>query len=65
LWWGSGSTYSFRELFRYTYLTRGRYRVVRRSLEDSLKLASLARELAQVYLEVVVWGERRVLRLRS
>jgi hypothetical protein len=65
LWWGLGSTYSFRELFRYTYLTRGRYRVVRRSLEDSLKLASLARELAQVYLEVVVWGERRVLRLRS
>ena len=65
MWWGSGSTYSFRELFRYTYLTRGRYRVVRRSLEDSLKLASLARELAQVYLEVVVWGERRVLRLRS
>jgi hypothetical protein len=60
-----GSTYSFKELFRYTYLTRGRYRVVRRSLEDSLKLASLARELAQVYLEVVVWGERRVLRLRS
>ncbi|MCC6047121.1 MAG: hypothetical protein LM571_02910 [Desulfurococcaceae archaeon] len=65
MWWGSGSTYSFRELFRYTYLTRGRYRVVRRSLEDSLKLASLARELAQVYLEVVEWGERRVLRLRS
>jgi hypothetical protein len=65
LWWGSGSTYSFRELFRYTYLTRGRYRVVRRSLEDSLKLASLARELAQAYLEVVEWGERRVLRLRS
>jgi hypothetical protein len=60
-----GSTYSFRELFRYTYLTRGRYRVVRRSLEDSLKLASLARELAQAYLEVVEWGERRVLRLRS
>jgi hypothetical protein len=62
---GLGSTYSFRELFRYTYLTRGRYRVVRRSLEDSLKLASLARELAQAYLEVVEWGERRVLRLRS
>ena len=60
-----GSTYSSRELFRYTYLTRGRYRVVRRSLEDSLKLASLARELAQAYLEVVEWGERRVLRLRS
>jgi hypothetical protein len=38
---------------------------VRRSLEDSLKLASLARELAQAYLEVVEWGERRVLRLRS
>ena len=65
MWWGLGSTCSFRELFRYTYLTRGRHRVVRRSLEDSLKLASLARELAQAYLEVVEWGERRVLRLRS
>jgi len=33
-------------------------------LEESLKLSSLARELVQVYLEVVEWGERRVLRLR-
>lgn len=55
---------SFRELFRYAYLTRGRYRRVRRELGESLKLSSLARELVQAYLEVVEWGERRVLRLR-
>lgn len=55
-----------REVFKAVYLTRGRYRTVRRSIEDSLKLAALAREFAGAYLGVVEWSsERRVLVLKE
>lgn len=54
-----------RDAFRITYLSRGRFRTTRRDLRSSLKLASLAKELSNAYLEVVEWrGWRRVLALR-
>jgi len=56
----------FREIFKIIYSTRGRFRTTRRSIEDSLRLARLARELVNAYVEVVEWcGERRVLKLRK
>jgi len=55
---------SWIKIYRYVYTSRGRFRRVRRSLEDSVKLAYLSRELAMAYLEVVEWGEKRVLKLK-
>ena len=55
----------FREIFKIVYSTRGRFRTTRR-IEDSLRLARLARELVNAYIEVIEWcGERRVLRLKK
>lgn len=56
----------FRELFKYSYSVRGRYRVSRRSVEDLIKLARIGRELAQVYLEVIEWsGWKRTLMVKT
>jgi hypothetical protein len=56
----------FREVFKLTYIIRGRFRTTKRSIEETLRLARLARELLETYLEVVVWeGEKRVLKLRK
>jgi hypothetical protein len=35
-----------------------------RDLRDVLRLAVLARELVSTYIDVIEWGESRVLRLR-
>ncbi|MEM1533197.1 MAG: hypothetical protein QW521_05300 [Desulfurococcaceae archaeon] len=54
-----------RDAFRIVYLSRGRFRTTKRDLHSSLKLAGLAKELSNAYLEVVEWqGWRRVLALR-
>jgi len=56
----------YREAFRLAAkLREGSPRTSRRSIEDVLKLAELAREAVGRYLEVVQWSqEERVLRLR-
>ncbi len=55
-----------RDAFRVVYLSRGRHRTTRRDLSSSLKLASLAKELSNAYLEVIEWqGWRRALALRT
>ncbi len=56
----------FRDAYKLVYLLRQRdkYRVSSRSLDDVLRLATLAKELVSTYIEVVEWGEVRVLRLR-
>jgi len=54
----------FRRAYKTVYLSRGRYRTTRRDLSESLKLASLVKELIPSYLGVVEWSrERRVLRI--
>jgi len=57
---------SYREAFKLAAkLREGSPRTSRRSIEDVLKLAKLAREAAERYLEVIQWGwGKRVLRLR-
>jgi hypothetical protein len=53
-----------RTLFALSYTSRPRYRSTRRSLEDSLRLALLAREASRMYLEVIAWEKgRRIVRL--
>jgi|GEM_PF-2803636 len=55
-----------RELLKASLTLRGRHRKTSRSLKDSLRLATLAREGFSTYLEVVeVCKEGRVLRLRK
>ena len=56
----------FRDAYKLVYLIRQRdkCRVSSRSLNDVLRLATLARELVNTYVEVVEWGEVRILRLR-
>jgi len=55
----------FRRAFKVVYTSRGRYRTTRRSVEETIKLARLARELVEAYLEVVSWrGGERVLKLK-
>ena len=57
---------SFREIFKIVYSTRGRFRTTRRSIKDSLRLAHLAKELVNTYIEVIEWcGEKRVLKLKK
>jgi hypothetical protein len=54
-----------RRAFKVIYTSRDRYRTTRRSVEETIKLARLARELVEAYLEVVSWrGEERVLKLK-
>jgi len=54
-----------REVFKIIYTSRGRFRTTKRSVEEALRLARLARELSEAYFEVVKWeGERRVLKLK-
>ncbi|MEM2021365.1 MAG: hypothetical protein QXP80_03960 [Zestosphaera sp.] len=55
-----------RDAFKIVYLSRERFRTTRRDLDASLRLASLAKELSSLYLEVVEWqGWRRVLALKT
>ncbi len=56
----------FRDAYKLVYLIRqrDRYRVSSRDLRDVLRLAALARELVSTYIDVIEWGESRVLRLR-
>jgi len=55
-----------RDIFKLIYTRRGRFRTTRRSIEESTRLAAMARELSQVYLEVVEWGrEERILKLKK
>jgi len=52
----------FRVVYRFSYLSRGRYRTTRRGVGDSVRLGLIARELARYYLRVVCWsGFDRVL----
>jgi len=57
---------SYREAFKVAAkLREGSPRTSRRSIADVLRLAELAREAAERYLEVVRWDRgERVLRLR-
>jgi hypothetical protein len=56
----------FRDAYKLVYLIRqrDRYRVSSRDLRDVLRLAALARELVGTYIDVIEWGDSRVLRLR-
>jgi hypothetical protein len=56
----------FRDAYKLVYLIRqrDRCRVSSRDLRDVLRLAALARELVSTYIDVIEWGESRVLRLR-
>jgi hypothetical protein len=56
----------FRDAYKLVYLIRqrDRYRVSSRDLRDVLRLAALARELVSTYIDVIEWGDSRVLRLR-
>jgi hypothetical protein len=56
----------FRDAYKLVYLIRqrDRCRVSSRDLRDVLRLAVLARELVSTYIDVIEWGESRVLRLR-
>lgn len=56
-----------KELLKLSLLTRPSHvrRRVRRSIEDSIKLALLAREASELFLEVISWRGRRILKLRS
>jgi hypothetical protein len=56
----------FRDAYKLVYLIRqrDRYRMSSRDLRDVLRLAVLARELVSTYIDVIEWGESRVLRLR-
>jgi len=56
----------FRDAYKLVYLIRqhDRYRVSSRDLRDVLRLAVLARELVSTYIDVIEWGDSRVLRLR-
>jgi hypothetical protein len=56
----------FRDAYKLVYLIRqrDRCRVSSRDLRDVLRLAALARELVGTYIDVIEWGESRVLRLR-
>uniref|UniRef100_A0A7C5UVA3 Uncharacterized protein n=1 Tax=Ignisphaera aggregans TaxID=334771 RepID=A0A7C5UVA3_9CREN len=53
-----------REVYKLIYINRGRYRTTSRSIENSIRLGYLAKELAEYYLEVVEWGRKRVLKLK-
>jgi uncharacterized protein (DUF2384 family) len=56
---------SSRDIFKLVYTRRG-FRTTRRSIEESTRLAVMARELSQAYLEVVKWGrEERILKLKK
>jgi len=60
------SRLGFREIFKIIYSNRSRFRTTRRSVEETLRLARLARELSEAYFEVVEWeGEKRVLKLKK
>ncbi len=60
------SRLGFREIFKIIYSSRSRFRTTRRSVEDALRLARLAKELSEAYFEVVEWeGEKRVLKLKK
>ncbi len=55
----------YRDAFR--FIVRFRHvlpRLSRRDVNDVLRLAVVGRQIVDRYLEVVVWGEERVLRLR-
>jgi len=56
----------FRDVYKLVYLIRqrDRCRVSSRDLRDVLRLAVLARELVSTYIDVIEWGDSRVLRLR-
>jgi hypothetical protein len=56
----------FRDAYKLVYLIRqrDRCRVSSRDLRDVLRLAVLARELVSTYIDVIEWGDSRVLRLR-
>lgn len=55
-----------RELLKASLTLREKHRKTSRKLEDSLRLAALARKGFNTYLEVVeICGIRRVLRLRK
>ncbi|MEL9997858.1 MAG: hypothetical protein QXH99_05135 [Sulfolobales archaeon] len=56
----------FRDAYKLVYLIRqrDRCRVSSRDLRDVLRLAALARELVSTYIDVIEWGDSRVLRLR-
>ena len=55
-----------KELLKVSLTTRGYHRKTSRELRDSLRLALLARECFNSYLEVVkACGRERVLRLRK
>jgi hypothetical protein len=55
-----------RDAYKLVYLIRqrDRCRVSSRDLRDVLRLAALARELVSTYIDVIEWGDSRVLRLR-
>lgn len=53
-----------REVYKLIYVNRGKYRTTSRSIENSIKLGYLAKELTEYYLEVVEWGRERVLKLK-
>ncbi|WP_440060220.1 hypothetical protein ACSU1N_03525 [Thermogladius sp. 4427co] len=56
----------FREVFKSSYVSRGRYRVSRRNLEDLAKQAKIGRELVPLYLEVVEWqGFKRIIAVKT
>lgn len=56
----------FRELFKYSYLSRGRYRVSRRGIENLVRLVRISRELTWAYLEVIEWrGWERTLAVKT
>ncbi len=55
-----------RDLLKASLTMRGRHRKTSRRVEDSLRLAALARDGFNTYLEVVkACGTERVLRLRK
>jgi hypothetical protein len=56
---------AYRRVFRIVYMVRSRSQIqtTRRGLEDSLRLALLAREAARLCLEVVKWNRERELRM--
>lgn len=58
---------SRRELLRLSLRLRPSHirRRVRRSIEDSLKLALLAKEASELFLEVISWKKKRVLKLKK
>jgi len=53
-----------REVYKLIYINRSRYRTTNRSIENSIRLGYLAKELTEHYLEVVEWGKERVLKLK-